>query len=189
MSALPIGLRAEEMRRAFDRRFAEPLPTRETAFVDLLCIRLCGDPYALQLSDVSGLVVGKRLTCWPCDRLAFLGVAGFRGSIAPVYDLRVLLGYPPGAAVRWLVMAAARPVALGIDGLDGCLRLPRACIAQPAPGEAGRPHVHQLVRTPAAVASTASALLRPLVDLASALAAVRQCAGQEGTPSSQERRS
>lgn len=188
MSARPIGHRAEQMRRDFDRRFAELPCIRETAHVDLLGIRLCGDPYALRLADVVGLFADKRLTRWPCHESAFLGIAGFRGRLLPAYDLGALLGYPPASTgLRWLVLAAASPVALGFDGLDGCLRLPGASIARPPPTEVARPHVHELVRLPTDNAPQGSPVLRPLVDLASALAAVRQGASEGSPPSPQER--
>jgi purine-binding chemotaxis protein CheW len=65
----------------------------------------------------------------PSSVRELLGMAGFRGSILPVYDLRLLLGVAPAGQPRWWVVAAGEPVALAFDSLDGHLRLARDRIA------------------------------------------------------------
>ena len=165
-AALPRAPRALELRRNFDRNFAEPPRSRETVALDLLAIRLGGEPYALHLAAVTGLFADKKLTRLPQAVSEFLGIAGFRGSVVPVYDLRVLLGCAGCAAPRWLIVAAESPVALAFDGFDGHLRLAQEGIARQERVDAARPHVRELARV--------DGLPRPIVDLASILAAIRE---------------
>lgn len=167
---LPLEQRAAELRRSFDRSFAKPPQGRQAAPLDLLAIRLCGEPYALRLVAVTGIFAGKKLTPLPQAAPEFLGIAGFRGSIVPVYDLRVLLGYAGGEAPRWLVVAGSRPVGLAFEGFDGHLRLPQEDIAQQECNDTERPHVRELARV--------AGQPRPIVDLASVLAAIRERAGR-----------
>ena len=123
----------------------------------------------MHLSAVSGLFAGKKFTRVPHAAPEFLGIAGFRGSVVPVYDLRVLLGCAGGEAPRWLVVAANSPVALAFDGFDGHLRLALDAIAPQGPGESTRPHVRELV----CVAASDSPL-RSLIDLDSVVASIQQ---------------
>ena len=164
--ASPLAQRAAELRRNFDRSFAVPPRSRQAASLDLLAIRLGGEPYALHLAAVSGLFAGKKFTRLPQAAPEFLGIAGFRGSVVPVYDLRVLLACASGAPPRWLVVASGTPVALAFDGFDGHLRLPREGIARQERSDAARPHVRELARV--------AGLSRPIVDLASILEAIRE---------------
>ena len=50
-----------------------------------------------------------------------VGMVGIRGTVFPVYDLGMLLGCPRAAAPRWLVVAAAGPIALAFGAFDGYL--------------------------------------------------------------------
>ena len=181
-STLPVSERAAQLRRDFDRAFAEPPARRPEAPVDLLAIRLGTQPYALRLAEVAGLFVDKKLTRLPNSRPEFLGLAGFRGSVVPVYDLRLLLGHAGAAAPRWLVTAAAGVVALAFDGFDGHLRLPQEAIAQPQRSAAVRRHVRGLVQAGAERSPAAAGLLRPIVDLASVLEAIGQGAAAPPPP-------
>jgi purine-binding chemotaxis protein CheW len=184
--ALPVSERAAQLRRDFDRSFAEPPAGRPAAPVDLLAIRLGTEPYALRLSEIAGLFADKKLTRLPDSVPEFLGLAGFRGSVVPVYDLRVLLGHAGGEAPRWLVIAVAGMVALAFDGFDGHLRLGQEGIAQPEPGIAKRPHVRALAR-PGDDRSALAGTLRPIVDLASVVEAIGPRASGAVPPPQPER--
>jgi chemotaxis signal transduction protein len=49
-----------------------------------------------------------------------LGMASFRGQIAPVYDLGALLNYQRRATPRWLVLVRGdQPLALAFDTFQG----------------------------------------------------------------------
>ena len=169
-----IGEQAAELRRDFDRSFAEPPRARRPPSVDLLAIRLAGDPFMLRLSAVSGVFASKKLTPLPGASPELLGIAGFRGSVVPVYDLSMLLGYPASDKPRWLVLAAAQPVALAFEGLDGYLRLPLDRIAQPEQPQSARTHVREFARVADPRTPAHSAAPRPLVELDSIVAAIRQ---------------
>ncbi len=124
MSKAPkISQQANALKRDFDRAFAEPMRPPAPQTLDLLRIRLGNDPWAVPLTDVSGLYSGKRVTPVPGRTRALLGVAGFRGSLAAVYDLPALIGLAPLPAPRWLLVAEERRVAFAFDALDGHLRV------------------------------------------------------------------
>jgi chemotaxis signal transduction protein len=157
-----ISEKAEDLRRAFDRSFAE-LPHEERVQVeDLLAIRVGGDPFALRLHDVSGLFADKVVTALPSNVSELVGVAGFRGSIIPVYDLRALLGYAVSEPSRWMLVVAAK-VALAFDRFEGHLRVPRESIAVQPPSERAR-HVTEVVR--------GGGVARPIVHVPSVLEAI-----------------
>jgi chemotaxis signal transduction protein len=153
--------RAAGLRAAFDRAFAEPLRLDAPATENLLAIRIGTEPCALRLSEIAGLFADRKITRVPGSAAALLGLAGFRGALVPVYSLQILVGQAPvgqapvgqapvgqvpvgqvlpdlagakgGAPTpRWLVVAAAAPVALAFEAFEGQLRLtPEEIIAAP----------------------------------------------------------
>jgi chemotaxis signal transduction protein len=103
---------------------------------------------------------------------ALLGLAGFGGTIVPVYDLAALLGHPGPDRPRWLVLAAgAPPLALAFAELDGHVRVPAAAIV--TDGHAGPDGVRGMVTLPGGT--------RPLVDVPATRALVHRLAGPPGT--------
>lgn len=134
MSGDTASPRARELREAFDRSFAKAPPADPPQLENLLSIRVTDDPYVIRLADLAGLFADKAVTSVPGADPGFLGIAGFRGVVLPVYDLRVLLGYPAGGkAPRWLAVTNARQIALAFDALDGYLRVPRGQLAAQVP--------------------------------------------------------
>lgn len=117
------SLRVSTLRTAFDRSFAEPPRLDLTPMDDLLAVRIGDDVFAIRLSEITGLHADKKITRVPGGDPALLGIAGFRGAIHPVYGLTLLLGRHAETAPRWLVIAAAAPVALAFDGFDGYVRV------------------------------------------------------------------
>jgi purine-binding chemotaxis protein CheW len=75
------------------------------------------------------------------------GIAGFRGAMLPVYDLHVLLGHPPAQTPRWLVIAAAAPVALAFEAFAGQLRIAQDDILPQAPHSGMHGYARDVVRT------------------------------------------
>jgi len=109
---------ARRLRDAFDRSFAEPVAVKPTT-ASLLFLRVGGDPYALRLSEVAGLHRDKTIAAATSPLQDLLGMAGFRGVIAPVYDLGILLGYPRARAPRWILLARGpAPVALAFETFE-----------------------------------------------------------------------
>lgn len=179
-------MKVEHMRAEFDRAFATPAvqPVRDGA--RLLGIRVGGDPFALPLADVLGLHVDRKIVPVPSPAPTLLGIASFRGALAPVHDLRLVLGYPARTPIRWLVLVAgATPLGLAFDAFEGQLAAPSGIEQQPSPG----------VTPPASATARASGLthglvqvgdmIRPLIDVAAVLAAVGS--RPAGPPKNKER--
>jgi chemotaxis signal transduction protein len=118
-----LATRAAALRSRFDLSFAEPAQFDMTPMVDLLAVRVGDDVFAIRLSEIMGLYVGKKVTRVPGGDAALIGIAGFRGTIHPVYGFATLLGRPVEVSPRWLVIAAAAPVALAFDGFERHLRV------------------------------------------------------------------
>jgi purine-binding chemotaxis protein CheW len=163
-----VRTRADELREVFDDAFARPAGAGAAAGEELLAIRIAGEPYALHRAELAGLYADKVITPLPGDVRGLRGIAGFRGALVPVYDLATLLGAKPAASARWLVVAAAEPVALAFDAFDAFVRVEADAIA-PAAGTAD--HIRHAARTPSG--------LRPIVDLATILDVIRARARSE----------
>jgi len=121
-----VSERAGELRRDFDRAFAEPVRIEAAAKEDLLGIRVGGQACAVRLLEIAGLFSGKKVTRIPGANATLRGVAGFRGALLPVYDLQLLLGHSSAQAPRWLVIASAAPVAFAFETFEGQLRVSQA---------------------------------------------------------------
>ena len=160
--------RAEDLARAFDDDFARPIAVRGAGSEDLLAIRVAGDPYAVVRGELAGLFADRPVTALPGAAPGLLGISGFRGALVPVYDLRAVLGAGGGAAagsaaVRWMVTAAAGPVALAFERFEAFVRVPRDAIA--AHAGAAADHAPRAVHT--------AGELRPILDIPSIVAAIR----------------
>lgn len=159
--------RAAALRQAFDRSFAQASRVEDAMPEDLLGIRIGNDPYAVRLAEIGGLFTGRVVTPLPNTTTGLLGIAGFRGAIVPVYDLRALLDYPAGGTPHWMMLAARAPVALAFDTFDGHLRLAREAIV---PRTLTANSLQQYVREVLQTADRA----RPIVDLDSVLDSIRR---------------
>jgi purine-binding chemotaxis protein CheW len=162
MSASDIGGddRANALREAFDRSFVHASSAGAAAIDDLLAISLGGDRHALRLAELSGLFADKTVMWLPSPVAELLGIAGFRGTVLPVYDLGMLLGRPKAAAPRWLVVTKAAPVALAFDGFDGLLRARSNEVVPDARPEPRRRHIREILQ---------GDLARPIIHVASVL--------------------
>jgi chemotaxis signal transduction protein len=143
-----IGGRAAELRLAFDRGFAAPRRLDADRSEKLLAIRVGAEPYAMRLAEVAGLFVDKKVTPVPGGDAALIGIAGFRGAIVPVHSLDALLGHSAAQRPRWLVIAAAAPIALAFDAFEAQLSLPREAILPAPSGGDSRSFTKEFVRTP-----------------------------------------
>lgn len=159
------------MREAFDQSFAQR-PIEDPPHETLLAISVVGDPYAIRIADILGLHADRHIVALPSARRAFLGVAGFRGVIAPVYDLAAMLGYTRTrpAMPRWIVsLRHSESIAFAFDAFDrlftvGAEQLTRSPDAERTrPPE--RPHLHDVVRD--------GATIRPIIHLQSTLSAIQ----------------
>jgi len=143
-SQFALSGRVEELRRAFDQSFAEPVrvDTRET--IDFISIRVAGDPYAIRMTEIAGLFADVRITSCPSPIAELRGIAGFRSTLTPVYDLAALLGCPMSSA-RWLTLVRGGALALAFDAFDGHFRVDPGAVASGQGSSASR-HVHEIAR-------------------------------------------
>ena len=97
-----------------------------------------------------------------------MGIMGYHGALVPVYDLRMLCGYPAGGKPGWLAVTAGAVAALAFDAFDGHLRLLREDKASRAAPQASRRHVQEVLQ--------ADGKCLPVVSLASVLETIRSAA-------------
>lgn len=170
-AAKPLFARtAADLRREFDHGFALKPAAELEQFERFLAVRIAGDPYAIRTAGIGGLFAHRRIVPLLSPLPAFLGMAGFRGQIAPVYDLAALLGYPVSVAPRWLVLASSRePVALAFEAFEGqWLVSPQDVVSDSGDGGA-RLHVRGAMR--------ANGGMRPIAHLPSVLDEIRKQVG------------
>jgi chemotaxis signal transduction protein len=164
--------RVLEMRAAFDRSFAEAPRTEQLQVQDYLAIRVGTDPYAIRLADIAGLFADRPITRLASSDPAFLGIAGLRGAVVPVYDLGAFLGYAPGEARRWLLLIGGTTLALAFEGFEGHLRLPQTALAAQVGQARSRVFVQQALHALGSV--------RPIVHLSAIFQAIEQGTQRRG---------
>jgi purine-binding chemotaxis protein CheW len=170
--------RAAQLRHDFDRAFAAPIQVDATEEEDLLGIRVGEQACAIRLSEIAGVHVSKKVTRVPGAHAALRGIAGFRGSLLPVYDLQLLLGQARAEAPRWLVVAAAAPIALAFATFDGRLRVARREILPHTKQTDMTRFAHSVVRT--------AGVVRPILHLPSILETLN-VAGMKAHPERSDR--
>jgi len=119
-----VSASADALRRDFDRSFAEPLRARSSGDVELLAVRVGGEPYLLPLRELAGLVADARMVGVPTPLAEFLGVIGIRGVVVPVYDLGAILRQGSAERTSWIALAARGRIGLAFDAFDGQQRVP-----------------------------------------------------------------
>jgi purine-binding chemotaxis protein CheW len=152
MNEIPVvESKAAELRQAFDLSFALPPPQASQEVEDLLTIRVAGDPYAIRLRDIAGIVAGRRVIPVPAVTLDLLGLAGIRGDVVSVFGLASILGYgqAPGSP-RWMILCGAEePIALAFSDFEGYLRLPKSSLHADENLRTTRQYVNQVASTEA----------------------------------------
>lgn len=146
-----VESKAAELRQAFDLSFALPPPQASQEVEDLLTIRVAGDPYAIRLRDIAGIVEGRRVIPVPAVTLDLLGLAGIRGDVISVFGLASILGYgqAPGSP-RWMILCGAEePIALAFSDFEGYLRLPKSSLHADENLRTTRQYVNQVASTDA----------------------------------------
>ncbi len=158
-----FDLFADSLRQAFDRSFAEPPPQAAPEFHDLLTLSLGGDPYAIRLRDIVGLVADRKIVPVPARASDLLGLTGIAGAVVPVFGLASMLGYTGQAAdsPRWLVLCPGdEAIALAFNDFDGHVRVPASAFQTAESAErqsASRPYLRHVAHTGTG--------WRPLIDL------------------------
>jgi chemotaxis signal transduction protein len=170
-----VAERVARLRADFDRSFAEPARVLDSDSVELLAIRAGDRPYAIRLSQSSGVHPDRPVTALPTTVRALLGVAGFAGTVVPVYDLAALLGHPVPQRPRWLLLTTGvPPLALAFHELDRHLRLPVGDVIDGLDGDRRQGCLHGVVRLPDGN--------RPVVDVQATRELVHQLAGHRPVP-------
>ena len=160
---------AAALRREFDRSFASAPVTEIARLENMLAVRVGGDAYAIRVAEIGGMYADRRVVPLPSVMPSLLGMTGFRGQLAPVYDLAALLGYPPRTPARWLVLVRGRhSVALAFDTFEAQLVVPpERVVTLSDAGNASRPHVRGAV-------AQGDGSVRPVLDLPSVLGDIQQ---------------
>jgi purine-binding chemotaxis protein CheW len=156
--------RAAHLRAVFDRSFVAAREIGEAETADFISIRAAGDPYLLRLSQIAGFFVDKRITRLPNGAAELAGIAGFRGTMMPVYDLAALLGGAPAREPRWMVVAADAPVALTFESFERHHRLPVGAIAA-RDGASTGDLIRHVVRT--------GSLIQSVIDVPTVVAGIK----------------
>ena len=116
------------LRRAFDLAFASPAAEASRELEPFVLLKVGDHAYGIRVREIRGFAAARKIIRLPSSVTALLGLAGFRGSLVPVYDLAGLLGYgaldqPP----RWFILCGdAEPLALAFADFDGYVEHPRA---------------------------------------------------------------
>ncbi len=116
---------------------------------NLLAIRVCGDAYAIRISEISGLANDRKIVPLPSAISELIGVAGIRGALIPVYSLAALLGYgAEGAPGRWLALCGAgEPVGLVFSQFEGYVMVPLSKVYTAEGKDEAQTHVTHVVHT------------------------------------------
>jgi purine-binding chemotaxis protein CheW len=171
ISADPVVATAAALRSSFDESFAAAAASKLERLESLLAIRVGGDPYALRLSQISGLYADRRIVAVPSPVLELLGIVGLRGTMLPVYDLAALLRYPPATSPRWMVLAGGsqQPIGFAFEGFDAHVQVAEASLVsdedRAASAVTTRQHVRGNVR--------AAGALRLVIQIASVVETIR----------------
>ncbi|WP_433790213.1 chemotaxis protein CheW [Actinoplanes sp. CA-252034] len=172
MTRVSVAERVARLRDDFDRSFAEPARVFDDENIELLAVRAGDRPYAVRLDQSSGIHPDRPVTALPTTVRALLGVAGYAGTVVPVYDLAALLGHPIPQRPRWLLLTTgAPPLALAFHELERHLRVPAADVID---GADRRGCLHGMVRLADGN--------RPIVDVPAVRELVHQLAGHRPVP-------
>lgn len=148
--AMPIEAKAGELRRAFDRARAAPISSyAESQTEDLIALRIGQRPYAIRITEISGLATNKKIAGIPSSISQLLGLAAIRGSLVPVYSLGALLeSYEDTEKARWLALCGTEEYfGLAFGEFEGHVRIPRDQLHSAERGGLASTHVTHVART------------------------------------------
>lgn len=148
MNETAIGLKHEELKRAFDRSFQEAPVERDHELAHLLVVRIGTARFALRVSDLAGLARAQSVMAVPAADSTLLGLAGLKGRLVAVYSLAAMIG---SAALttepeRWFVLCRAEDrIALAFTTAEGTMMVPSSELCPVSPG--APPHATDAIGT------------------------------------------
>ncbi len=77
-----------------DNSILAETPLKSTELVHLVCFRFADEEYAIEMTKVREVIRLQSITHVPQMPPTSLGIINIRGSIVPVFDIRLLLGLP-----------------------------------------------------------------------------------------------
>lgn len=168
--ALDLPGQLEQLKLAFDQSFALPDMPIAAAKVTLIAVRVADRPFAIRNADILAVFKAADLTRVPSSIRSLLGLAQFRDDLLPVHDLGPLLG-TEATAGSWMVVERSAEAAFAFSSFEGPIEIDER--ADPsAPHEAAAPRRGII---------TSAGEMRPIVDLPSILATIRQqCTRTQG---------
>ncbi|HEV3040877.1 MAG TPA: chemotaxis protein CheW [Candidatus Angelobacter sp.] len=174
----PIAKTVADLRNTFDRSYSLPPSSSGAEQVEnLLALRLAGNPYAIRVTEIAGLVNNRKTVAIPSPISELLGVAGIRGGLVPVYSLAALLGYDrngyarDASPARWLALCGNEDqVGLGFSDLEGYLRVPAVQIYAASQENIMGGHVKDVARV--------DGLVRPVVSIPSVVEMIQRRCGE-----------
>jgi chemotaxis signal transduction protein len=134
--AQQLAATLDNLRREFDDAFARVPPADSDLTRNMLAVRVGNEPFAIPVAQIEGVFTDRRVVPLPTPLSELLGVASFRGRVAPVYDLAaILLGTRSHVTPRWLVLVRGRAaVGLAFDAFEGQLNVRPASVTSDTPG-------------------------------------------------------
>lgn len=168
----PITQTVSELRNTFDRSYSLPPSSPGTEQIEnMLAVRLSGNPYAIRVTEITGLASDKKTVAIPSPIAELLGVAGIRGSLIPIYSLAALLGYTRDMGpARWLALCGTGDeIGLGFSDLEGYIRVPVAQVYAAGQENMTREYVQDVARV--------GGMVRPVISITSLVEMIkRRCA-------------
>lgn len=162
---------AAQLRREFDQAFSLPAQAETATGRHLLAIRIGEQSYVLDPAEITGLQVDRPIIRVPGALQEWLGLAGIRGGLVPVYSLAVLLGHQaPAVQPRWLALCGSgQSLGLAFDEFERHLNLEPSQIAAVDPAHTRSEHVRAIAR--------AQDVSRPIIGIPSIASEIaRRCA-------------
>ena len=124
-----VALKFDDLKRAFDLTFQQPLVERAQELVHLLIVRIGTARFALKVADLAGLARAQTVVPLPGADAGLLGIAGLKGRMVALYSLAAMIGSPELSTEqnRWMVLCRCeKEIALAFTAVTGTMMVPRA---------------------------------------------------------------
>jgi chemotaxis signal transduction protein len=128
LSETDVLLKFEDLKRAFDLTFQQPLVERGQELVHLLIVRVATARFALKVADLAGLARAQTIVPIPGADSGLLGIAGLKGRMVAVYSLATMIGSQELSIEqnRWMVLCRCeKDIALAFTAVTGTMMVPR----------------------------------------------------------------